>query len=291
MLMIRCPETCYHFLPDLCETCRSLLSFPGLRVRAVGIIGYNRRMNLRTSEITIIAGALALIVFCCLSTIERPAYGAPLGRLLRQSNGIAYTVPVNERLTLLEYSCRSTLLQLGAAEAGYSSYVTRGKYAYLHELKLEGYLQPNMTGRTLTSDYSITFFLPPGKRGFTLVAEPTDFRLRGFMLTENQRVIPLTPSIEDDPNEDWAEVRELLLDSLYKFGRYESPSTVSLLMRDTLLQVRLNLERTEYALLSLIENPESGFLPDDSFLYITPFGGYVRGDTRELEEFGGSAEE
>ena len=238
-------------------------------------------MRLRLSDIAVLSGFGALVVFCILTQVPASASGTPFGGLIFQGTGSLYSVPVNDRATLLEYACRDRLYELGSAQAGYAMYISNGSYAYLDDLIVEGYLQPNVSGRSLCSGYSISFFLPPAKRGFTLVAEPTDFDLRAFMITENLRIVTLTPSVDDDPNRDWTDVRELESDRLYAYGSYRFLSTEELISFDTPLQIRLNREVTNYALVSYHEDEQGNWVPDDSLVYFSGMSAYLRGRSDE----------
>ena len=128
-------------------------------------------MKQKLSDIAIVGGIIALIIFAFLTRLDSPARGTSVPVLFMQGGGVSYGAAVNDRATELEYACRDKLYELGGAEAGYAQYVASGKYAYLDELIYQGYLTPNVSGGTLVSGYSISFYLPPGKRGFTLVAE------------------------------------------------------------------------------------------------------------------------
>jgi len=246
------------------------------------------RLRLRFSDVSIFCGLIALIVFGHATMWRRPAHAGALSPLMLQGTGAAYmsyAAPVNERATALEYNARWALLELGAAESGYASSRPDASYAYLQELVTAGYLQPNQTGRSLASSYSITFYINSSRQGFTLVAEPLDIDLRPFMLTENQQVVLLTPSVYGDPNEAWATVRQMENSLLYDKGRYDFLNSLQLIGYDPPLQVRLNRERTSYALHSLIADPEGEFYVDDSLIYIGNFASYMLGDIRQLEDY------
>lgn len=228
-------------------------------------------------------GLVALMAFGYLAAIRKPARANALRPLLLQSSGTTYGEPVNERLTPIEQGCRRVLAQIGVAELDYAAENQADVYGYLQDLVLDGYVQPNATGRSFAPSYSITFYLSPARRGFTLIAEPQIAELRPLMLTENQRVVPLTPTIEGDPNDDWQTVRESQWDRFFTQGYYDFITTAELLQYDTNLQLRLNRERTEYVLLTLEETEPGLWAPDDSFLYVSAFASYMLGDTREFE--------
>ncbi len=241
----------------------------------------------RIPDISLICGLIALIVFGHVSLLQKnAAHAGNQANLKLQGAGFScysYSVQVNEQSMALEYNARRKLYELGAAQASYSSYVTNGKYAWLQELVTTGYLRPNDSGATLIPRYSITCYLTSGRRGFTLVAEPQDFDLRSFMLTENQQVVLLTPTVEGDPNEDWESVRRMETEFAYEKGYYDYLDALQLLSYDPPLQVRINRERDRYVIHRLREHPEAGYVVDDSLMYSLVFASYMIGDTREFE--------
>lgn len=246
-----------------------------------GKMAGNMSMNTfkRTSQdISIACGIIALLVFAHISMSGGSANASPAGRLLMQGTGVAYGgLPVDERLGAMEDQARKMLMQLGASQISYSSSHPRGCYAYLHDLMLAGELQPNASGRTLVNGYSIGFYLPQAKTGFTLLASPTQLQLRPLMLDENQEVVTLTPTIEGDPDRGWANIRERLRASLYQYGYYMHPMTLETIAHDPPLQARINWSGTEYVLVSLRESPESGFTPDPSLIFSSFLNTYLVG--------------
>jgi hypothetical protein len=241
-------------------------------------------MRLLHGDIALSFGLVALIVFGHLAAVHSPASATSLAPLLLQGAGTAYGEPVNEKLTPIELGCRRALAQLSSTELNYAAENPSGEYGYLQDLVLKGYLQPNATGRSLAANYSVAFYLDPVRSGFTLVAEPQTLELRALMVTENRQVVPLTPSIDADPNDDWRAARERRMEHLLTDGYYDFISTFELVQYDTLLQARLNRERTEYVLLSLEEREPGLWAPDDSIVYVSAFASYMRGDTREPQE-------
>ena len=240
--------------------------------------------RLRTSDIAIFCGIAALILFGHSVIADRSANAAGLTPLLMQGSGISYLPVVNENASQLEFNAREMLYTIGSAQLSYATNVANGRYAELQELKNIGYLQPNVTGGLLVGSYSITFYLPQNKHGFTLVAEPDTLDLRPFMITENQDVVLLTPSIMTDPTEAWETVRAMESEMLYDTNRYGFFNGLQLLNYDPPLQVRLNAEQTSYALHSFSEGGTYGFTLDESIVYIDSFASYLAGDTRDFED-------
>ena len=239
--------------------------------------------NLTLPDVTIYCGLLALVIFSLICISKQPASASVLHPLLLQGGGMAYGQPVDENVGPLESNARMVLYELGSAEASYSSRHSRGEYTFLQDLMYTGLVLPNNTGSTLAQNYSITFYLPPGRRGFTLIAEPKQNNLRPFMITENQDVVLLTPSVMNDPTEDWAEVRDIELNNLCETGRYNYISSLQLINYDPILDVRLNREMTRYVIHSLINDPTGRYFLDDSLVYVDAFAAYMIGDTRNLE--------
>ncbi len=237
------------------------------------------RTKPRYTDIAIFCALVGMIVFGHLTLGGGTAHAS----LLMQGAGLSYTQPVNERATDLEYNAREALASLGAAEYSYSTNRTAGQYAYLQDLVRSGYLQPNQTGKSLAASYSITFYLPSGHQGFTLVAEPLQNDLRPFMISDNRQVVLITPSVQGDPNQDWASVRETENEIYWSSGLYEYLNGFKLLSYDPPLQVRLNREGTSYVLVPFSKNREGMYIPDDSLVYIASFAGYMIGDTRQIE--------
>lgn len=235
------------------------------------------------TDISIISGLLALIIFGHLTMWRGSAQAGSFPTLQLQGTGSAYasySEPVNERLGEFERNVREMLYDLGAAEYSYAASRPEGRYGYLDELVQHGYMMPNQTGSTLVANYSISFYLPGGRRGFTLVAEPESLDLRSYMLTENQQVVLITPTVMDDPSEDWETVRNMMGNFMEERGYYDYLGPMQLLSYTPPLQIRLNRERTAYIIHQLMENPEAGFIPDEELVYISSYASYMYGDTR-----------
>ena len=230
-------------------------------------------------DFSIISGVIALVLFAHLANLKTPARSAPLGRLLAQGAGMAYGLQVDEQVGQMESQARSVLESLGTSQMSYASAKTSGRYGYLHDLVLAGYLQPNATGVSLSPGYSITFYLPPTKRGFTLIAHPRNIDLRPLLIDENMRVTVLTPTLEEDPDPTWAWARESLKNSYINYGFYDFPNPLEMWKHEPPLQVRLNWEHSDYVLLSLTEKGEK-WVADDSLLYVDAFNSYMLGDVR-----------
>jgi len=237
------------------------------------------------SDVTIACGLISLIVFAHVALTGRSASAAPTSPLLMQGEGVSYEMQVNENATNLEYNARNTLSMLGSAQMSYAASTSSGRYGELSELLSAGLLQPNQTGGTMVSGYSISFYLPPGRHGFTMTADAVDLTLRSFLLTENQKVVLLTPSVESDPNESWKTVR-LMESELYgSEGRYDFLHGIPLINYDPPLQVRMNSERTNYVINAFIVGEDGMYTVDDSLIYSSAFMSYMIGDTRVIEEF------
>ena len=232
------------------------------------------------SDTAIFGGILALIIFAHACFSYCPAHASGITHLLLQGNGGGYAVlPQNDQATDLEYNARRMLAQLGAAQAGYAIDHGDETYAWLHSLTREGYLAPHASGRTLVNSYSITFYLPSARGGFTIIAEPRSFDLRSFMITENMNVTPLSPTVIENPDDDWATVRAMEDTLLYDYGGYDYLNSFLLYSYDPPLGLRLNREKTSYVLFAYKE--EDGLLvPDDELVYIDNLSSYMIGDTR-----------
>jgi len=236
------------------------------------------------SDTAIFCGLLALIVFGHFSMAGSRANASGLYPLLLQGAGAVYGITVNERASDVEENARLALRQLGSAEMAYASgESSSGRFAWLHELHQAGLLPPNLTGRTITTGYSITFYLPQGKRGYTLIAEPLEYDFRSFMLTENQQIVLLTPSVMTDPTEGWQTVRAMESEVRNDTGRLDYFRGLEFFNYDPPLQVRLNVEQSRYTLHRFIENEDTGWLIDDSLVYADTFASYMVGDTRPPE--------
>jgi len=242
------------------------------------------KSKLSYSDIAIFSGIIALVIFAHFCVAGSPARASGHRPLLLQGGGMTYAEPVNNRLSELEFNARTTLSYLGQAQQSYASSHADWRYVWLQDLVNSGYLQPNATGRTLTASYSITFYIPPDQSGFSLIAEPLELDLRSWMITENQDVLLLTPSVMDDPDENWAEVRSMQLDNLYEYGHYEYINTLMLWSYTPVLQCRYNRELTSYLLTALTEDYMRGFIPDDSLIYISSYASYLVGDVRDIED-------
>lgn len=232
------------------------------------------------SDIPIFLGILALIVFGHACFNYNPAQAAGFTRLLLQGAGAGYMVDSsNDRATDLEYNARRVLAQLGSAQISYSLDHGDDTYAWLHNLIREGYLAPNESGGTLVNSYSITFYLPSARGGFTLVAESRNLDLRSFLITENQDVVPLTPTVIENPNDDWATVRAMEETLYYDYGGYDYLNSLFLYSYNPPLGLRLNLEKTGYILFAYKEEDEI-LVPDDELIYIDNLSSFMIGDTR-----------
>ncbi|MFH1677119.1 MAG: hypothetical protein ABIC40_08850 [bacterium] len=243
---------------------------------------------MKPKEIITIIAIFGLIILGHVLTFNREARASGVSPLLLQSTGSAYSsygATPKDQLAPVENQCRDMLYQIGASEMGYAQYVSKGKFAYLHELKLAGYLQPNASGGTLVGNYSITFFLPPGRLGFTLFAEPLNFELTPMMIDENQNVVNLVPTNEGDPNEDWADLNGLEKGYYFTNGFYYYPPFPIMADYETPIQVRLNAEKSEYVIFQFLKTEAEGpmkRMPDDSLIYISRYLTYLVGDTREF---------
>ncbi len=237
-------------------------------------------LRLRPSDISIFIGLVALLVFCHMAISDRPASAGVVNPLLMQGAGSSYFgLEINERATELEINARNKLYELGSAQLAYSRSTHSGNFAHFQELISNGYIQPNMTGRTLTSDYSISFFFPERKRGFTLIAQPMKIDLRAFMITENMEVILMTPSIDSDPNESWATVRAMESELKSTEGRFSFLKGFQLLEYEPPLQIRLDADRKEFVLVSF-DSDEYGLKLDDTMVFSSSMSDYLIGDTR-----------
>jgi hypothetical protein len=251
-------------------------------MRYINTMTGKRRFGLHLTDGAIVCGLIALIVFAHLTLSDRPASATGLRPLLLQGEGMSYGITVNENAGQTEYNARYALLQIGSAEAAYASSHSSGQFAWLHELHSSGYIPPNQTGRTIITGYSIAFYLPQGKHGFTLIAEPLDFAYRPFMLTENQEVVLLTPSVQSDPTESWETVRTMESEARQDGGLYDYFAGLQLFNYNPPLQVRLDIDRARYVLHSFIEL-DSGYKLDESLVYYEPYVSYMVGDTRPVE--------
>ena len=236
----------------------------------------------KTTDLAVLCALIALIVFGHAAMSGRTAHAAPSASLLMQGAGVSYELQINEHATDLEYNARDTLAMLGSAQMAYAANTSSGKYAEIDQLLRAGYLQPNQSGRTMVSGYSISFYLPGGRRGFSLIAESHDFSLRSFLISENQEVILLTPSVLGDPNSSWETVRAMESELQYTEGRFDFLHGLQLLNYDPPLQVRLNAERTQYLLCSFKTDENDLFDIDDSIIYMSSLRSYMIGDTREV---------
>jgi hypothetical protein len=154
-----------------------------------------------------------------------------------------------------------------------------GTYGWLHNLVRDGYLAPNKSGGTLVNSYSITFYLPSARDGFTLIAEPDSLDLRSFMIDENLDVVPVTPSVLEDPNSDWMTIRAME-DTLHgDYGSYDYLNSFLLFSYNPPLGLRLNLEKTSYIIFAFKEEDEV-LSPDDTLVYVDNLSSYMIGDTR-----------
>jgi len=243
------------------------------------------KKGIRISDLAFVCGMLSLIVFSHVVLSGYSADASPMSPVLMQGGGVSYNLQVNERATDLEYNARRMLLSLGSAQLSYAASTSSNRFADLHELLSAGYIQPNLTGGTMVSGYSVSFYLPSGKRGFTLTAESQDFTLRSFLMTENQRVVLLTPAVLSDPTEAWETVRAMESELYYTEGSYKYLQSLMLLNYDPPLQVRINAEKSNYILSSLVVADDGFYAVDDSLIYFSSFMSYMIGDTRSLEEF------
>jgi len=240
-------------------------------------------MRIKQSDLTLACGIVAMLLLGHVITAQYPARADETGSLHKQGAGVAYGEGANERLSQMESQARSVLKQLGSAESSYASTHTPGQYAHFRDLVRGGYLMPNAAGGNLTPGYSVTFYLPPAKRGFTLLAEPTDLQLRPLLLDENQLVVVLTPTIDGDPDEGWATIRERMETSRTRYGYYMPPFSLELAAHNPPLEVRINWEATNYILQALAGSASRGYVPDDSLIYSSFLNTYLIGDVRELQ--------
>lgn len=233
------------------------------------------------SDLQILLGIFALIIFGHACFNYSPVKAAGLTHLLLQGNGEGgYAVmPSNGQATDLEYNARRTLSQLGSAQASYSANYGADTYGWLQNLVRDGYLSPNESGATLVNSYSITFYLPSERQGFTIIAEPKSFDVRPFMITENMNVVPLSPAIIENPDDDWATVRAMEDTLLYDYGGYDYLSSFLLDNYNPPLGLRLNREKTSYMLFAFNEVDEA-LLPNDELVYIDNLSAFMNGDTR-----------
>jgi hypothetical protein len=135
----------------------------------------------------------------------------------------------------------------------------------------------------MVNGYSIAFYLPATRTGFTVIAEPVNLELRPLMLTENQDVVVITPTIEQDPDQGWKNLREYLENNRYRDGRYQFPFFFETAAHDPPLQARLNHGQSNYVLLTLTGVPESGYHADDSLIFSSFLNTYLVGDLRDIE--------
>jgi hypothetical protein len=227
----------------------------------------------RTShDLTLFCLLIALVAFGHIAAYRAWAGAGTGGQLQQQGAGMSYGEPVNERIGALESQARKALHDLGSAESSYASGQATGRYAHLHDLRLAGLLQPNATGKTLVSGYSVTFLLSSTCKGFTLLAEPTDLTLRPMMVDETQNFFLLTPSVSDDPDAGWTQARDRLRQSLLSYGYYMFPISYELSAHDPPLQVRLDWPNADYLLFGL-----KGVRPDPSMIYSSYLNTYLTG--------------
>ena len=238
-------------------------------------------MRFRVSELAVLSGVMAVLVFFYLAGLSVGAQTSEEDTLSEEGAGVAYGFDVDQRINQLEESCRQTLHMLGQAEVSYASKFSERNFAFLHELIGSGFLEPNISGRTLTADYSIAFYLPANRRGFTLLAEPVNIELRPFLFDENFQVTYLTTSIDGDPSDDWTSIRERQTDYFWDNGRFREFNPIDMAGHDSPLQVRLNREKTSYIIIRMRSNDFFGQIPDDSLLYSYTFRSYLIGDLRE----------
>jgi hypothetical protein len=233
-------------------------------------------------DIAISAGVIALLIFSHIASNYSRANASPTGQLLLQGSGLAYGEPVNEQLGSSEQQAINVLLQLGSAQLSYSTEITEGRSGYLNHLTLAGYLAPNATSISLAQGYSIGIYLPYDRKGFTVVAEPTNLDLRPFLIDENQAVTLLSPSIGNDPDEGWAEARMKMISS-NQYGRYQYPFTLELLGHTPPLQVRMNQGASNYVLLSLLQTSGNRYYADSTLLYSSYLNAYMVGQLMPRE--------
>jgi hypothetical protein len=234
-------------------------------------------------DFPIICGIIALLIFGHIATNHSGAHASGVGQLLMQGAGTGYGEPVNEQLGSSEQQAISALLQLGGAQMSYSSEKTHGKNGYLSNLVLAGYLVPNATSVSMAQGYSIAFYLPSNKAGFTIIAEPTDYNLRPFMIDENQAVTLLTPIVGTDPDQGWADARTTMYSSISQYGYYQYPFTLALLGHTPPLQVRMNQGYSNYVLLSLQRTPGNALIANPNLIYNSFLNSYLNGQLMQTQ--------
>ncbi|HEX9745674.1 MAG TPA: hypothetical protein VGB30_09625 [bacterium] len=240
-------------------------------------------IKVRNFDISLLAGVLALVVFFHIASVGNRVRAEEHDSLYKQGGGSAYGIFPDQRLTPLEETCRSALMMVGQAEYSYSSHRQSRQYAYLQELVKDGYLTANTTGRSLAGEYSISFYLPVGRDGFTLIAEPMNYELRPLMLNESWEITSLTTSIDGDPSDDWGSVREKETDYYWENGFFKPFGMFELGQIREDLQVRVNHEQSGYLIHRMITDNLKGRYPDNSMFYLYGYRSYIIGDTREFE--------
>jgi hypothetical protein len=239
-------------------------------------------MDIARKDFAIASGIIAILVFGHVASFQSRAHASQIGGLLLQQGAAqAYGEPVNERLGTAEQQARDVLMQIGSAEAGYSSERTAGRSGWLSDLIMAGYFAPNASPTSLAQGYSIAIYLPSTKQGFTAVAEPVDFTLRPIMIDESQRVSSLSASIMSDPDEGWASARYRMESSLGQWGYYQYPFSMELLAHTPPLQVRMSGGYTSYLLFSLLQTQNGSFVPDPSLLYSSYLNTYLVGESAQ----------
>jgi hypothetical protein len=240
-------------------------------------------MKQRKFDLPIIMGIVALLVFGHIMSLRASAGPGPTGPLHKQGAGSAYGPQPDERSGQLEYQARNALMEMGSSQMSYSRKVTSGHFGYFHDLLGAGYLLPNATPTSIVNGYSIAFYLPATRSGFTIIAEPSNLELRPLMITENENVIVLTPTIEQDPDQGWKDLRDFLEENRSSYGRYQFPFYFQTAAHDPPLQARLNHGQSNYVLLTLTGVPESGYHADDSLIFSSYFNTYLVGDLRYIQ--------
>lgn len=198
-----------------------------------------------------------------------------------QGAGAAYGLQVDEKVGQMEENARAVLMDLGNSQMSYARKNPSGKYGYFTDLVLAGYLQPNATTTSVAAGYSIVFYLPPKKLGFTMIAEPVDIRLRPILLDENMQVVPLIPTLDQDPDPEWLKIRDSMLQSYINYRYYQFPYSIQLMSHKPPLQVRINQNHKNYILFALREDPTKGMMPDNSMIWMSSLNSYFVGDTRQ----------
>lgn len=233
------------------------------------------------NDLIIIAGLFCALVIFNLAGAGALASAKPDKVLHKQGTGSSYGISVDQRISMLESNCRDMLVYLAEAQSEHAKADLAGRYGWLQQLISDGYLEPNKTGKTLVNEYSITFFLNEKSDGFTLVAEPMNFDLRPYLITENKKVVPLTSSIEDDPTDEWKKSRTGMNDHFWGYGVFDYPITMPGAPNPENLQVRINREKTSYVIHKMKKTGNEKARPDESFLYSYDFRAYLYGDLRE----------